>query len=181
MTPLKTENLELTRADQIVQVTVTGAIAQESLDAGLEWVEALQASLQTSDTKQNTGPDTGPDKDAGQSYVLRVDMAEGDFSGLGQLRQQFTRIGTLLRHCTEATKCAVLTDSTFLRNSARVEGSVIPGLDLRSFDLNEAIPATRWLKGQPLLQEDNDEAPSVSDEDTAGSAWDALNMEKISL
>ena len=54
-----------------------------------------------------------------------------------------------------------------LRNSARIEGSVIPGLDLRTFDLTEAEPAMRWLKGQPLLQTVADESPSVSDEEPA--------------
>jgi hypothetical protein len=166
MTPLKTENLELTLEDNIVHLTVTGPIAKESMDAGLEWIGHLQEGLE----------------EANDNYALRVDMPEDEFSGLGQMSQQFKRVGTVLRHSTLADKCAIMTDSSFVRNSARIEGSVIPGMDVRSFDLDETTPATRWLKGQPLIQAEEVEiTESVSDEKVSDNAWDNLNVKKLSL
>lgn len=42
-------------------------------------------------------------------------------------------------------RCAVLTDSGWLRKAATVEGALFPGLDIRSFDLGEEDAAEAWL------------------------------------
>lgn len=166
MTPLKTETFELSLEDNIIHLNITGPIARESLDAGLDWIESAQNNAETDEANDN--------------FALRVDLPEDRFDGLGQLSQQFKRVGTVMRHAKAADKCAVMTDSTFIRNSARIEGSVIPGMEVRAFDLDETTPAERWLKGQPLIQE-ADEGPSVADEAEADNPWDNLNVKKLAL
>jgi len=171
MTPLKTENLELTLEDNIVHMSVSGPIAKESMDAGLEWIGTVQESHFVSDEDS---------EEANDNFSLRVDMPESEFSGLSQMSQQFKRVGTVLRHSTMADKCAVLTDSSFVRNSARIEGSVIPGLEVRSFDLDETKPADRWLKGQSLIENVEIES-SVADEKETNNDWDSLNVKSLSF
>ncbi len=162
MTPLKTENLELVLDNNIVHMSVSGPIAKESMDAGLDWIHQIE--------------------EANDNFSLRVNMPEEDFTGLGQITQQFKRVGTVMRHAKSADKCAVMTDSAFLRNSARVEGSVIPGLEVRSFDLDETRPAERWLNNEPLIQaKDVEIEHSVSDENKSQNAWDNLNVKNLNL
>lgn len=175
MSPLKTENLELTFEDNIVHMSVSGPIAKESMDAGLEWIETIQESLQES------GQESGQESpEANDNFSVRVEMPEDEFSGLSQMSQQFKRVGTVLRHSTLADKCAVLTDSSFVRNSARIEGSVIPGLEVRSFDLDEAKPADRWLRGQSLIENVEIES-SVTDEKETNNDWGSLNVKSLNL
>ena len=42
-------------------------------------------------------------------------------------------------------KCAVLSDAAWLRTAAEIEGAVIPGLDIKSFELSAAEAAEAWL------------------------------------
>lgn len=42
-------------------------------------------------------------------------------------------------------KCAVCTDTAWLRAAAEVEGAMIPGLEINAFDLNEMDAAEAWL------------------------------------
>ncbi|SHG57594.1 STAS/SEC14 domain-containing protein [Cognatishimia maritima] len=42
-------------------------------------------------------------------------------------------------------RCAVLTDAAWLKKAAEIEGALIPGIDIKSFDLNEEEAAEKWL------------------------------------
>lgn len=42
-------------------------------------------------------------------------------------------------------RCAVLSDSGWLRKAASAEGALFPGLDIRSFELGEEDMAEEWL------------------------------------
>ncbi|WP_034389033.1 SpoIIAA family protein [Hellea balneolensis] len=141
MTPLKTENLDLTFNNNVAHITVKGAMAKDSLEAGLEWIDQVV--------------------EANDNFSIRVDMAKDDFADLSEISGEFKQVGRMLRHASleenlGADKCAVLTDSMFLRNSAKVEGAVIPGLELNTFGLDADDVAEKWLRDQPLTQ---DKAP----------------------
>ena len=143
MTPLKTETLDLTFNDSIAHITVSGAVARETLEAGLNWMDEVV--------------------EANDNFAVRVDMAKDDFADLGEISGEFKNVGRLLRHAVEAEKCAVLTDSLFLRNSAKVEGAVIPGLEINTFAPEAAEVAEAWLKDEPLIEEAP--APETSEQE----------------
>jgi len=137
MTPLKTENLDLTFNNNVAHITVSGAMAKDSLEAGLEWIDKVV--------------------EANDNFSIRVDMASDDFADLGEISGEFKQVGRMLRHASleenlGADKCAVLTDSMFLRNSAKIEGAVIPGLDLNTFALEADDVAEKWLRNEPLVE-----------------------------
>jgi len=165
MTPLSTENLELKLEDKIVHMSITGNIKPESMTQGLDWIHELDAE----------------DDD----FNLRIDMAQGEFDDLAAISAEFKRVATVLRHSKSAKKCALMTDSMFLRNSAKVEGAVIPGLEVRTFDLDEATPAERWLKGEALIQEgDEGYEPEASNDQAEGESdnpWDSLKMKNVNM
>jgi len=167
MTPLSTENLELKLENNIVHMIITGNIQPESMSQGLDWIHELDAQ--------------------DDNFNLRIDMAQAEFDDLAAISQEFKRVATVLRHSKSSKKCALMTDSMFLRNSAKVEGAVIPGLEVRTFDLDETTPAERWLRGEALSQEGDEgyEAPEEPSNDKAEEAsdnpWDSLKMKNVNV
>jgi len=132
MKALKTENLELKLDENVVQMSVTGAIASESLQSSFDWIETVQS--------------------ANDNIQLCVEMQADSFSDLAEASQQFRRVGDVLRRAHDIERCAVITDSSWLRNSARVEGAVIPGMNIMAFSPDEADSAGKWLRDEPLLE-----------------------------
>ena len=144
MKTLKTENLELTLDDNVVQMSVTGAITPESLQSSFDWIENVQT--------------------ANDNIQLCIEMKSGDFSDLAEASQQFRNVGNVLRRAHDIQRCAVITDSSWLRNSAKVEGAVIPGLNIMAFSPDESDTAGKWLRDEPLLE---DNAPEQAAAETA--------------
>lgn len=141
MKALKTENLELTLDENVVQMSVTGAIASESLQSSFDWIETVQT--------------------ANDNIQLCVEMQSDDFSDLAEASQQFRRVGDMLRRAHDVDRCAVITDSSWLRNSAKVEGAVIPGMNIMAFAPDEADTAGKWLRDEPLLEPEPDVAETA--------------------
>lgn len=42
-------------------------------------------------------------------------------------------------------RCAVLSDAAWLRTAAEIEGALIPGIKIKSFELHETAAAEAWL------------------------------------
>lgn len=173
MTPLRTKNLELKLDNDIAFMSVTGTMSEDSLSEGLAWMDEVAL--------------------AKDKFNLCVKIAVEDFDDLGAARAEFLRIGRLLRHAGSADKCAVLTNSQFLRNSAKVESAVIPGLEINAFELSEADTAESWLKGEPLIETAEPE-PSAAPAKQVSQArvlktnpapkkspWDNLDVSKVDI
>jgi hypothetical protein len=179
MQALKTENLELTLDDQIVQMSVNGPMTSETVQSSFEWIENVQSESATNDNLQ-----------------LCVEMQADNFSDLAEASQQFRRVGEVLRRAHDIDRCALITDSTWIRNSAKIEGAVIPGLELMAFAPENAESAEKWLRDEPLIEEEPETAvmtaqspqkatelpPSAPAPDTkSGSAWDGFTVKGLDL
>ena len=57
---------------------------------------------------------------------------------MGQLPKLFGLMGKF-------SKCAVISDAGWIRKMAEIEGALIPGLTIKSFDLGEKDAAEAWL------------------------------------
>ncbi len=70
-----------------------------------------------------------------------------DFSlpTLGAIGVEMTRLPKLFGLLAKFDKCAVLSDSGWLRKAAVVEGALFPGIDIKSFELHERDAAEQWL------------------------------------
>ncbi|PRY77535.1 SpoIIAA-like protein [Yoonia maritima] len=70
-----------------------------------------------------------------------------DFSlpTLGAIGVEFARLPKLFGLLGKFDKCAVLSDAGWLRTAAEVEGALIPGLKIKSFELAQIDDAEGWL------------------------------------
>lgn len=175
MTPLRTPNLELELNNNIAFMSIKGTMSQTALESGLDWMDQVS--------------------EANDNFNICVDIASNNFDDLSAARTEFLRVGRVLRHAPTAEKCAVLTDSAFLKNSAKVEGAVIPGLEINAFDLEEGSVAEKWLNDEPIIQEVVIEPkveevraeaipqPVDAPEDTlpTHNPWDSLDLSKVDI
>lgn len=65
---------------------------------------------------------------------------------LGALAVEFSMLPKLFGLLGKYDKCAVLSDSDWIRKATEIEGALIPGLEIRSFTLGEEESAEQWLK-----------------------------------
>jgi hypothetical protein len=75
-----------------------------------------------------------------------------DFSlpTLGAIGVEMTRLPKLFGLLGKFDKCAVLCDTSWLRKAAVVEGALFPGIDIKSFELDEVEAAEAWLDADAL-------------------------------
>ena len=58
---------------------------------------------------------------------------------------EFSRLPKLFGLLGKFDKCAVICDTAWLRTAAKIEGALIPGLAIKSFEPGEADAAEAWL------------------------------------
>lgn len=126
MNDFNTENLTATREDKMVRLTVTGPVAQDETNAALEWFNAL-------------GQETG-------EYDLYLEIPKMHFEGLGEVRQTFLALAHIMRGMENCGKCAVVTDSSFLRSTAQIESAALPNMQMDSFGIVDLAEAETWLE-----------------------------------
>lgn len=68
------------------------------------------------------------------------------FPDLGAIVVEMTRLPKLFGLLGRFDRCAVLSDASWLRTAAEIEGAMIPGFDIKAFDLTERDAAEGWLK-----------------------------------
>jgi hypothetical protein len=65
---------------------------------------------------------------------------------MGAIGVELRRLPKLFALISRFRRCAVVSDVAWLRTAAEVEGRLIPGLEIKSFDLPEAAAAEAWLE-----------------------------------
>jgi len=70
-----------------------------------------------------------------------------DFSmpGFGATAVELTRLPKLFGLLGKFTKCAVLSDTSWIRKVATLEGALFPGIEIKSFEMDERDKAETWL------------------------------------
>lgn len=71
----------------------------------------------------------------------------GDFHmpTLGAFIVEMSRLPSLLGLMRKYDKCAVVSEKEWIRSAAEIEGALIPGLKIRSFEPDEEDGAEAWL------------------------------------
>lgn len=64
---------------------------------------------------------------------------------IGALLVEFAKFPALFRYIRQFDRAAVLTDKDWLQEACAIEGALIPGLQIKTFDADEADDAERWL------------------------------------
>lgn len=77
--------------------------------------------------------------------LMLYTITEFSLPTLGAIGIEITRLPKLLGLIGKFHRCAVLSDAQWLRTAAAIEGALIPGLTIKSFELSERAAAEAWL------------------------------------
>ncbi len=72
-------------------------------------------------------------------------ISEFSLPTLGAIGVEMARLPKLFGLLAKFDRCAVLSDSGWLRTAAMVEGALFPGIDIKSFELHDVDAAEAWL------------------------------------
>ena len=155
MNTLQTPNLSLSYSDQIADMRVTGKMRSDTLSESFDYFDQLNES--------------------GDSFALLVEMKADAFEDLSEVAGGFRQVADVLRRVPSVSKCVLLTDSMWLRNTAKVESAVIPGLKIMCFDPSERSNALRWLRDEPLVTPE----PEAKAEAKSSNPWASLDLAAV--
>ncbi|MGJ8621708.1 MAG: STAS/SEC14 domain-containing protein [Yoonia sp.] len=108
-----------------LDITVQGQIDADQMKAGLDQL------LQKAEGMQNA------------TMLYRIT----DFSmpTMGALGVEMTQLPKLFGLLGKFSKCAVVSDTAWIRQAAEVEGALIPGLTIKGFETANTDNAAAWL------------------------------------
>ncbi len=74
-------------------------------------------------------------------------ITEFSIPSLGAIGVELQRLPKLFGLLGKFDRCAVLSDAGWLRTAAEIEGALFPGIEIKSFELQEVEEAEAWLAG----------------------------------
>jgi hypothetical protein len=84
-------------------------------------------------------------KDVNNGQML-YEISDFSLPTLSAIGVEIARLPSLFGLLSKFDRCAVLSDSSWLRKAAAVEGALFPGLEIESYELHERDAAEAWLK-----------------------------------
>lgn len=78
----------------------------------------------------------------GRMLYTITDFAMPSMAAIGV---EMSRLPKLFGLLGKFDRCAVLCDEKWIRTAAAVEGALLPGLEINTFELSEAAAAETWL------------------------------------
>lgn len=64
---------------------------------------------------------------------------------LGALGVELSRLPELFRFIKKFDRAAILANKDWVKKAGEIEGALIPGLEIKAFDLDEQAEAENWL------------------------------------
>lgn len=74
----------------------------------------------------------------------------------GAMAIEMMRLPQLFQLIGHFDRCAVLTDIAWIRTAAEVEGAILPGLKIKSFETKDEAAAETWLAQAAEFEEDDE-------------------------
>jgi hypothetical protein len=108
-----------------VDIALSGALDADAMRAGLDELIAMSEGVRN-----------------GRMLYRITDFA---MPTLGAFAVELQRLPKLFALVARFDRCAVLSDTAWLRRAAEIEGALIPGLEVKSFGLGDAAAAEAWL------------------------------------
>lgn len=81
-------------------------------------------------------------------------ISDFQFPTMGALAVEFQQMPKLFELIGKFKKCAVLSDTGWIRTAAEIEGAMLFSLEIRSFPLSATQEAERWLAGSQTGDDD---------------------------
>ncbi len=79
------------------------------------------------------------------SGKMLVRIQDFNMPTLGAMGVEISRMPTLFKMIRRFDRAAVVSDKDWIRRMSAVEGAIIPGLEVRGFELHEVAQAEIWL------------------------------------
>jgi len=70
-----------------------------------------------------------------------------DLPTLGAIGVELSRLPEAFRFIRKYDRAAVLANKNWVKKASEIEGALIPGLEIKAFDLDEEAEAENWLAG----------------------------------
>ena len=120
--------LEVTKlADDRVDIAISGKLDADAMAEGLDQLITASAEV-----------------NHGKILYTISDIGMPSFSAIAV---EFKRLPALMGLLGKFDKVAVLSDIGWIKKAAEIEGAVIPGLAINTYDLEETDAAEVWLEG----------------------------------
>ena len=110
----------------VIQIELNGEIDAAGMESGLNKLVELCEDL-----------------DNGKLFYQITDFKMPTLAALGV---EFMMMPKLFRLISKVDKAAVLTDENWIKTASVIEGALIPGLEIKAFDLGEDDAAMEYLK-----------------------------------
>ncbi len=68
-----------------------------------------------------------------------------DLPTLGAIGVELSRLPEAFRFIRKIDRAAVLANKNWVKKASEIEGALIPGLEIKAFDLDEEAKAEKWL------------------------------------
>lgn len=119
-------NVSKTATDR-VDIELSGALDAEEMRAALD--ELIEASEGIKKGK------------------LFYKISDFEMPTLGAMAVELGKMPRLFSLAASFDRCAVLCNTGWIRTAAEIEGAIIPGLTIKSFEFADAKAAEKWLDG----------------------------------
>ncbi len=73
-------------------------------------------------------------------------IGDFDFPTLGAIKVELSRTPELFRFARKFVRAAVIADKGWVRKASEIEGALIPGLEVKAFNVDENAKAEAWLE-----------------------------------
>lgn len=83
--------------------------------------------------------------DGVRNGLMLYRITDFELPTVGAIAVELSRLPKLFGLLGKFDKCAVLSDSAWIRTTAEIEGAVFPGIKIKSFELDENEAAESWL------------------------------------
>ncbi len=80
-----------------------------------------------------------------ENGCILYDVIEFHFPTLKAIILKFSRLPSMLGIIRKFRKAAVMSDIKWLKQASELEGLLIPGLEIKSFNRDELAEAEKWL------------------------------------
>jgi len=72
-------------------------------------------------------------------------IGDFDLPTLGAIGVELSRLSEVFRLIRKFDRAAVLVNKNWIKKASEIEGALIPGLEIKAFDLDEEAEAENWL------------------------------------
>ena len=124
-------------APDLVQIEIGGKITSEEMSTGLDTLLPLTNAMTD-----------------GRMLGLYYDI---EFPEAGAIMEEMKRLPQLFGVIGKLKKVAIVSDQKWIRDMAELEGKILPGTTIRSFEFKDRAQAEAYLKMAGTSDDDEDD------------------------